>query len=111
MNGPDQIRLRHILDASREALTFVEGRTKDGVLSDRQLLLAVIKEIEIVGEAASKISGELRDLHAEIPWAAMVGMRNRLIHAYADIDVEIVWSAVTLELPRLVRIVEALLEI
>ena len=104
MNEFDRIRLRHMLDASTEALTFVEGRAKYDVLSDRLLLLALIKEIEIVGEAASKISTEFRALHAEVPWASMIGMRNRLIHAYADSDVEVVWSAVTLESPTLVRI-------
>ncbi|MGH9630217.1 MAG: HepT-like ribonuclease domain-containing protein, partial [Bryobacteraceae bacterium] len=78
--------------------------------SDRQLALALIKEIEIIGEAASRISAETRAQRPDIPWAAIVGMRNRLIHAYAEIDLEVVWSAVDNDLPRLMRIVEELLE-
>ncbi len=110
MSDPDRIRLRHMLDAATEALAFAAGRTKPDLLADRQLALALIKEIEIVGEAASRISAETKEEQPDIPWSAIVGMRNRLIHAYAEIDLEVVWSAVATDLPRLVRIVEELLK-
>ena len=110
MSDPDRIRLRHMLDAATEALGFVADRQKQDLASDRQLALALIKEIEIIGEAASRISAETREQNPDIPWAAIVGMRNRLIHAYAEIDVEVVWSAVENDLPRLVLMVEELLE-
>ena len=109
MSDPDRIRLRHMLDAATEALTFARNRTKEDLSADRQLALALIKEIEIMGEAASRLSEEMRDRHPEIPWSAIVGMRNRLIHAYADIDLEVVWSAITSDLPRLTRFLEDLL--
>src|SRR5207245_348054 len=85
MSDPDRIRLRHMQDAATEALRFIAGRRKEDLAADRQLALALIKEIEIIGEAANRISlGE--ESRPDIPWPAIVGMRNRLIHAYADID-------------------------
>jgi uncharacterized protein with HEPN domain len=86
MSDPDRIRLRHMLDAATEALRFVANRQKRDLASDRQFALALIKEIEIIGEAASRISAEIKEHSPEIPWAAIIGMRNRLIHAYADVD-------------------------
>lgn len=110
MSDPDRVRLRHMLDAATEALAFVTNREKGDLLADRRLTLALMKEIEIVGEAASRISTSMKERHPDIPWSAIVGMRNRLIHAYADIDLEVVWSTVTSDLPRLVKMVKALLE-
>jgi hypothetical protein len=71
-----------MLDAGREALSFIEGRTREDLLRDRMLLLALIKEIEIIGEAASRISAESKKKLPDVPWPLVVGMRNRLIHAY-----------------------------
>ena len=102
MNEPDRIRLQHMLDAANEALSFVSNKSKENLASDRKLALAIIKEIEIIGEAAARISTETRSLHPSVPWPAMVGMRNRLIHGYADVDFDIVWSAVKVDLPRLI---------
>jgi len=99
MSDPDRIRLRHMQDAATEALRFIAGRRKEDLAADRQLALALIKEIEIIGEAASRISIEVKQRRSDIPWPAIVGMRNRLIHAYAEIDLEVVWSAV----PRIRR--------
>ena len=99
-----------MLDAATEALGFVTGKSREDLLADRQLALAVIKEIEIIGEAASRISEETKEQWPDIPWIAIVGMRNRLIHAYADIDLEVVWSAASTDLPRLVKMVEPLLQ-
>jgi len=66
------------------------------------LALAIIKDIEIVGEAASRIGENTRSTYPEIPWADIVGMRNRLIHAYFDINLDLVWDTVTANLPPLV---------
>jgi uncharacterized protein with HEPN domain len=63
------------------------------------LLFAVVRAIEILGEAASQISAETRATHAGIPWRAIIGMRNRLIHAYSEINTEIIWQTVTQEFP------------
>ncbi len=75
---------------------------------DRKLVLALIKCVEIVGEAASKVSGEFQAAHPEIPWAMIVGMRNRLIHVYFDIDLDRVWDTVTDDLPALAAKLESL---
>ena len=68
MNDRDRVRLRHMLDAAREAVSFVEGRSRLDLAGDRLFLLAVVKEIEIIGEAASQISPETRSETAGIPW-------------------------------------------
>ena len=98
-----------MLDAGREALSFIEGRTREDLSRDRMLLLALIKEIEIIGEAASRISAESRNALPAVPWQLIVGMRNRLIHAYAEVNLLVVWSALTIELPELLRELESAL--
>jgi uncharacterized protein with HEPN domain len=76
---------------------------------DRMLVLALIKDLEIVGEAASKISAEVRNQNSAIRWQDIIGMRNRLIHGYFDINLDIVWSTVTKDLPSLKAELEKLL--
>lgn len=110
MRPEDRFRLLHMRDAAREAIDFAAGRTRDDLDMDRQLLLSIVKDIEIVGEAASQMGEDLRTRHPELPWAAMVAMRNRLIHAYFDIDRDIVWDTVTTDLPPLLAVIESVLE-
>jgi|HubBroStandDraft_2_1064218.scaffolds.fasta_scaffold1509788_2 uncharacterized protein with HEPN domain len=109
MNESDVIRLRHMLDAAREALSFVAGRNSEDLGRDRMLVLALVKEIEIIGEAASRISDESRKALPRIPWPKIIAMRNRLIHAYADVDLSIVWDTLTGALPELLRELETAL--
>ena len=106
MNESDVIRLRHMRDAAREALAFIAGRSSEDSSRDRMLVLALIKEIEIIGEAASRISDESRKALPRIPWPKIIAMRNRLIHAYADVDLSIVWDTLTGALPELLRELE-----
>jgi uncharacterized protein with HEPN domain len=103
MLNPDIVRLQHMVDAANEALSFIADKSKSEVETDRALALALVKLIEIVGEAASKISRELRSQSPEIPWVDIVAMRNRLIHSYFDVNLDIVWQTVTEELPPVVR--------
>src|ERR1044071_4804943 len=77
MNAADRIRIQHILDAAAESAVFISGHVAEDLSRDRLLLLALVKEIEIVGEAATQISAELRATSPEIPWAKITGMRNR----------------------------------
>jgi uncharacterized protein with HEPN domain len=109
MNKDDRIRLRHMLDAAHEAVTFVQHETRASLDSDRKLLLALVKDIEIIGEAASRVSEAFQQTSSEIPWARIVGMRNRLIHAYFDIDRETVWKTITEDLPPLIAELEKIL--
>jgi uncharacterized protein with HEPN domain len=85
----DLIRIRHMLDAAKETISFADNKTRDDLESDRMLVLSIVKSIEIVGEAASKVA-----------------MRNRLIHAYFDIDLDRVWDTVTDDLPSLAALLE-----
>lgn len=110
MKYDDQIRVRHMLDAAREVLSFVDGMEHAAFVRNRLVVLAVIKELEIIGEAAAKVSIATRDSNAEIPWQDVVGMRNRLIHGYFDIDLERVWDTVTGDVPELVKLLEKALD-
>jgi len=111
MSTADIERLRHMLDAAREAMGFVKNRVAEDLTSDRLLLLALVKEIEIIGEAAARISPEGRRAASAIPWQKITAMRNRLTHGYFDWDLEVIWSTLTTSLPVLATELErALLE-
>jgi uncharacterized protein with HEPN domain len=101
MQKPDTIRVQHMLDACREAVGFVSGKTRTDLEQNRMLVLSLVKEVEIIGEAASKVSAEVREEHPEIPWQEIVLMRNRLIHAYFDVDLDVVWETLQQDIPVL----------
>jgi uncharacterized protein with HEPN domain len=101
MQRDDAIRLRHMLDATQEALSFARGMKREDLDDNRMLVLSLVKDIEIIGEAATKVSEDCRCEHPEIPWKDIVTMRNRLIHGYMDVNLDIVWKTVTEELPSL----------
>ena len=109
MRKDDRIRLQHMLDAANEALTFIQGKIRTELDNDRMLVLSLIRELEIIGEAASKISAETRSQNTSIPWQDISGMRNRLIHAYFDVDLDTVWSTVSRDLPTLKAELEKIL--
>ena len=106
----DRIRLRHMLDAGNEALHFTVGRERTDLEGDRMLALALIKALEIIGEAASKISGNFKSEHPEIPWVEITGMRNRMIHAYYDVNLDVVWQTIKSDLPDLLKSIEKILK-
>ncbi len=107
--GPDDaIRVRHMLDAAHEAMSFAAGRSRSDLDRDRMLVLAIVKDVEIIGEAASRTTSATRDAHPEVPWVQIIAMRNRLIHAYFDVDLQVVWDTVTVDLPQLVTVIEPL---
>jgi len=109
MRKDDRIRLQHMLDAANEALNFTRGRTRRDLDNDRMLVLSLARELEIIGEAASKVSSETRSQNTSIPWLDISGMRNRLVHAYFDVDLDVVWSTVTKDLPVLKADLEKIL--
>jgi len=102
----DMLRLRDMLAAAREARAFAAGRTAADLSRDRQLTLALLKCVEIIGEAAARVSKDTRMKQAALPWADVIGMRNRLVHAYFDIDLSLLWSTVPDDLPVLIRELE-----
>ncbi|MHA1421951.1 MAG: HepT-like ribonuclease domain-containing protein [Candidatus Thorarchaeota archaeon] len=105
---PDETRLRHMLDATHEALSFVSGKTRADVVSNRILVLALIQLLEIIGEAANGISDGLRNNHQEIPWNSIIKMRHRLIHGYFDVDEDIIWQTISNDLPLLRKYLESI---
>jgi uncharacterized protein with HEPN domain len=109
MRSDDEIRIRHMIDAALEAISFTQDRSRQDLDHDRMLVLSLVKDVEIFGEAASKVSAEARQTHPTIPWREIVAMRNRLIHGYFDIDRDIVWKTVTQELPALVTALDRIL--
>jgi uncharacterized protein with HEPN domain len=95
---------------ARVALMLAGDRTRADLGRDIGLVLALMKSVENIGEAASKVSGEFRSLHPEIPWDSIVGMRHRLIHAYYDINRDVLWQTITEDLPTLITQLEQALQ-
>lgn len=110
MQPEDRNRLEHMRDAAQIAMDFLRYRDRVALDEDRMLLFAMIRAIEIVGEAAARVSVATKDRYPDIPWRAASAMRNRLIHGYFDVDTEIVWVTVIEELPRLVEQLDNALE-
>ncbi|MGD1908791.1 MAG: DUF86 domain-containing protein [Leptolyngbyaceae cyanobacterium] len=105
----DATRLKHMRDAAQEAISFMAGQSKEDLETNRQLLLAVVKDIEIIGEAASQLSETCRRQENHLPWRDIIGMRNRLVHAYFEVDVDVVWAVVASDLPALLPELEKLI--
>ncbi len=101
MSPADRVRVRHMVDAIESAMGFADGRGRADLELDRMLLFALVRAVEIVGEAAAKVSADGRAEAPGVPWSAIVGMRNRLVHAYFDVDADVLWATVTEALPSL----------
>jgi uncharacterized protein with HEPN domain len=100
------VALRHMREAAREAMELVVGKARGDLDSSRMLSLAVVRVPEVLGEAASRVPLDVRERCPGIPWAAVVSMRNRLIHGYDQIDHDIVWAVLVNDLPPLVSALE-----
>lgn len=103
----DRVRLRHMIDAAREVSELLSTRTRADLDSDRLLGLGVVRLLEIVGEAAARVSEPTRAKIQSVPWHAIVGMRNRIIHGYDQVNFDIVWKTVREDLPPLIGEIEA----
>lgn len=102
----DETYLLDMLLAARDAEEFASELTFAKFEHDRLRQHAIIKAIEIIGEAASRVSAETRDLNPDIPWREIVGMRNWLVHAYFEVDVELLWETVQRDIPKLIALLE-----
>lgn len=105
----DEVRLRHMLDAALEIQQYVQSSRREDLDRDRKLVHSLVRLLEIIGEAASQVSQELRSSVPEIPWTVIIGMRNRLIHAYFSINLDVVWSTSTKDITLLVAELDKLL--
>jgi len=101
MQPEDRVRIRHLVDAATTARTFVEGRERGDLDTDEMLRLALTKLVEIVGEAAKQVTAEGRAELPDVPWSAAARTRDRLVHHYFDIDLDVLWATATEDLPML----------
>ena len=104
----DDAYLLDMLLAVREARKFADALTFTAFEQNRMAQLAILKAVEIVGEAASRVSAMGKKAYPEIPWTEIVGMRNRLVHGYFNINLQRVWETVVEDIPRLISQLEAL---
>lgn len=105
----DRIRFTHMLDAARQAVTFVKHRSRGDLDSDDMLRRALISAIQEIGEAASRTSPEGRARAAGVPWSEIVRMRNIVVHIYWGVNLDRVWSTATDDLPPFIAAIESAL--
>ncbi|MFC1794838.1 DUF86 domain-containing protein [Planctomycetota bacterium] len=106
----DRTYLTHILEAIDSIEEYLQGVTFDQFSSTKMIIDAVVRELEIVGEAANNLSEEFRERHSNILWRRMKDMRNFLIHEYFGVNTKVVWDTCNNDLPSLKQFVNAILE-
>jgi len=106
----DLTRIRHVLDYSREAVEMLGGMAPEDLSRNRMLQLALVRLVEVVGEAASRVSDAGQQRYPSIPWHKARCMRNRLVHGYDMIDLRVLWDTITDDLPPLIAELERILE-
>ena len=106
----DRTRLLHMRDHMAEAAALIEGKTRTDLEADRLLNLSLVRLLEIVAQSACRVSEETRQAHADIPWSDIAGLRDRLLHGYDTVDLDILWNIVHDDLPRLLESVGTIVE-
>ena len=104
----DSARIAHILEAARDIKNFIQGKDRSSLETEKMLLYAVVRAIEIIGEASSQVSSETRSQYPDLPWRDAIGMRNQLIHAYITVDLDIVWKTATVAIPHFAEEIQRL---
>lgn len=111
LDQKDSLRLHHIIEAVEHVLDFTKEVSEEDFGTDYEKQSAVIRQFEIIGEAASKLTPKFTEQHKDIGWSRVVGMRHKMIHGYFDVDVSIVWTTVTDDIPSLKTAVERILTV
>jgi len=112
MSRHDEITyLRHMRDYAAETVLFTRDRARSDLDSDRMLMLATCRLLEMMGESACQLPARFRDEAAGIPWKQLIGLRHRLVHAYDQVDLEIIWNIATVDLPPLIASLDRLISI
>ena len=101
MRRDDTVYLYHILDAIGLIEEYTEGMSENEFLANSMAHDAVVRQIEIIGEAARNVSDEFQEKHSTVPWLKMIGIRNKIIHEYFNVNYAIVWDTIKDDLPRL----------
>lgn len=109
LDQKDSLRLHHIVEAIEHILDFTNGVSEGEFGDDYEKQSAVIRQFEIIGEAASKLTPRLTEQYKDVGWSRVVGMRHKMIHDYFDVDISIVWATVTDDIPFLKTAVEKIL--
>ena len=105
----DEVTLVDIAEAARLTLAFIQDATREAFMADLKTQSAVLHQITVMGEAVKRLSPEFRARHPAIPWTAIAGMRDHLIHAYDTVDLDEVWDTATEDVPGLLAQLESLL--
>ncbi len=108
MDRNDEKRLTHMLEAAKDAVGFLKDKTRDDLDRDKQLTLSLLKSLEMIGEAASKVSKECQLGCEPIPWDHVIDLKQQVVHTYWDIDRDWIWKTVTDELPPIIHALEQL---
>jgi len=98
----DFVYIRHAIDAAEKICSFTRGKSRAALDADETLALALVRLLEVIGEAANCVSPAIIEKNPEVPWKKMIAMRNRLIHGYFDINYDIVWDTIANDIPRLI---------
>ncbi|MDD4652060.1 MAG: DUF86 domain-containing protein [Methanothrix sp.] len=110
MKKDDSVYLRHIMDAFMQIEHYTDGVSHEEFMKDNLIQDGVIRQLEVMGEAARNLSDDLRGDYPHIPWRQMIGLRNRMIHAYFNVNLEIIWEIVQGDIPNLKRETKRVLE-
>ena len=111
MKKDDSVYLRHIIDALLQIERYTDGVTYEEFLSNSLLQDGVIRQLEVMGEAARNLSEDLRNEYPTIPWRQMISLRNRMIHAYFNVNLQIIWEIIQGDIPILLQETKHVLEI
>jgi uncharacterized protein with HEPN domain len=108
MQKDDEVYLGHMLDIARKARQFVEKNDRTAFDTDEPLRIALAHLLQVIGEAARHVSRDFQDSHPQIPWNLIIGMRHKVVHDYMNVDEDVVWRTITLDLPPLIAVLESL---
>ena len=101
--------LEDILQAVEKTRAFTEGQDLESFAADEKTAFAVVRALEIIGEATKRIPEDVRAKHPEVPWRSMAGMRDKLIHDYVSVNLEVVWRTITEDLTTLPALIQSVI--